>query len=143
MSMLQRFAQLLGIGDHQAEDALQSERAARVAVGRRDFLAAGAALATGAVFAQVGGLFEPRGVQVFDFEGIEIQIGRPGLATFSYSFDSGRSFSAPQAIPEGPAVIPGTGLTLTFAKGDYRPGERYTQPLALPPGLRLKRGRRV
>lgn len=52
MSYLQKLATMLGIGEHQAEDALHSERAARIAVGRRDFLAAGAALATGAAFSR-------------------------------------------------------------------------------------------
>jgi hypothetical protein len=53
MSALFRFAQLLGVQPHQAEDALHSERAARAVLSRRSLFAAGAALAAGSVL--VGG----------------------------------------------------------------------------------------
>lgn len=48
--MLDRFAKLLGIRPDQAEDAIHSERAAKLVVSRRSFLGVGAALATGAIF---------------------------------------------------------------------------------------------
>ena len=41
---------MLGVGEHQAEDVLRSESAARAVLTRRNFFAAGAALATGAAF---------------------------------------------------------------------------------------------
>jgi len=39
VSALAKLACLLGIGEHQAEDALHSERAAKAVLQRRDFLA--------------------------------------------------------------------------------------------------------
>lgn len=53
MSALLRFAKLLGVQPHQAEDALHSESAARAVLSRRNLFAAGAALAAGSVL--VGG----------------------------------------------------------------------------------------
>lgn len=53
MSALKTLARMLGVGDHQAEDALHSESAARAVLTRRNLFAAGAALAAGSVF--VGG----------------------------------------------------------------------------------------
>lgn len=50
MKALQRFATMLGIGEHQAEDALHSERAARAVLSRRNLFAAGAAMAAGSAF---------------------------------------------------------------------------------------------
>ena len=47
---LSRFAKLLGLPTHQAEDALHSERAARAVLSRRSFFAAGGALAAGTAF---------------------------------------------------------------------------------------------
>lgn len=44
---------MLGIAEHQAEDALRSERAARAVLTRRSFFAAGAALAAGTAFTEV------------------------------------------------------------------------------------------
>ena len=44
---------MLGIAEHQAEDALHSERAARAVLSRRSFFAAGAALAAGTAFTEV------------------------------------------------------------------------------------------
>jgi hypothetical protein len=144
MSALKTLARMLGIGDHQAEDALHSERAARVAIGRRDFLAAGAALVTGAAFSDSVAGFLVQNDKVFTCEAITIEVmGRsfPGIApvAFRYSLDGGRLYSAPRAIPKGPTVIPGTGLTVTFGDGEYRPGERYDQPTPLPPRRSLKR----
>jgi len=52
--MLDKFAKLLGVRRDQAEDALQSERAAKLVVSRRSFLGVGAALATGALFSFPG-----------------------------------------------------------------------------------------
>jgi len=62
MSALSMLAKMLGVGEHQAEDALHSERCARVALSRRGFFAAGAALAGGAVFA--GKVYAPPPVYV-------------------------------------------------------------------------------
>lgn len=52
-SALQTFARMLGIAEHQAEDALHSERAAKAVLSRRSFFAAGAALAAGTAFAEI------------------------------------------------------------------------------------------
>lgn len=53
MSALQSFARMLGIAQHQAEDALHSERAARAVLSRRSFFAAGSALASGLVMVEL------------------------------------------------------------------------------------------
>ena len=50
MSALAKLATMLGIGAHQAEDSMHSERAARAVLTRRNLFAAGAAMASGAVF---------------------------------------------------------------------------------------------
>jgi hypothetical protein len=47
---LRTFAQLLGLKESRAEDALHSERAARAVLSRRNFFAASGALATGVGF---------------------------------------------------------------------------------------------
>ncbi len=49
-SFLKTFAKMIGVPEHQAEDALHSERAARATLTRRNLFAAGAALAAGSVF---------------------------------------------------------------------------------------------
>jgi hypothetical protein len=46
---------MLGVPQHQAEDALHSERAARAVISRRNLFAAGGALAAGAVWSFPGG----------------------------------------------------------------------------------------
>ena len=51
MTSLSRFARLLGLPAHQAEDALHSERAARAVLSRRSFFAASGAMAAGTGFA--------------------------------------------------------------------------------------------
>jgi len=48
--MLSEFARLIGVAERHAEDALYSERAAQAALGRRGFLAVGAALVAGTAF---------------------------------------------------------------------------------------------
>jgi hypothetical protein len=53
MSALQSFARMLGIAQHQAEDALHSEHAARAVLSRRSFFAAGASLASGLVMVEI------------------------------------------------------------------------------------------
>lgn len=53
MSALQYFASMLGIAQHQAEDALHAERAAHAVLSRRSFFAAGAALASGLVMVEI------------------------------------------------------------------------------------------
>jgi hypothetical protein len=50
LKALQVLARMLGVPQHQAEDALHSERAARAVLSRRNLLAAGAALAAGATW---------------------------------------------------------------------------------------------
>lgn len=50
MTPLSRFAKLLGLPHHQAEDALHSERAARAVLTRRSFFAAGGAMAASLAF---------------------------------------------------------------------------------------------
>ncbi len=50
MTALYRFARLLGIPSHQAEDALHSERAARHVLSRRSFFGVSAAMVAGAGF---------------------------------------------------------------------------------------------
>ncbi len=50
ISPLARFARMLRIPIHQAEDAIRNERAARAVLTRRNLLVAGAALAAGSVF---------------------------------------------------------------------------------------------
>lgn len=47
---LARLAKVLAVPRHQVEDALHSESAARAALSRRNFFAAGAALAVGSAF---------------------------------------------------------------------------------------------
>lgn len=47
---LRGLAKLFSVREDQAEDLLRSERAAKLALSRRTFLGAGAALATGAAF---------------------------------------------------------------------------------------------
>jgi hypothetical protein len=47
---LETIARMLGVAPRHAEDALHSERAARAVLTRRNLFAAGAALASGAVF---------------------------------------------------------------------------------------------
>lgn len=53
MSALQKLARMLGVGEHQAEDAMHSERAAKAALSRRNLFAAAGALAAGTVFVSV------------------------------------------------------------------------------------------
>lgn len=53
MSALQKLAKMLGVGEHQAEDAMHSERAAKAALSRRNLFAAAGALAAGTVFVPV------------------------------------------------------------------------------------------
>jgi hypothetical protein len=60
MGALATLARMLGVGAHQAEDALQSERAARAALSRRDLFAAAGALAAGSAFSFAA----PQGVDV-------------------------------------------------------------------------------
>jgi hypothetical protein len=48
-----KLAALLGVGEHQADDAVRSERAAKAALSRRNLLASAAALASGMVFGDV------------------------------------------------------------------------------------------
>lgn len=50
MTALSRFASLLSLPVHQAEDALHSERAARHALSRRGFFGVSAAMAAGTAF---------------------------------------------------------------------------------------------
>ena len=50
MTWRQTFAKMIGVPEHQAEDALHSERAARATLTRRNLFAGGAALAAGSVF---------------------------------------------------------------------------------------------
>ncbi len=50
MSWRQTFAKMIGVPEHQAEDALRSERAARATLTRRNLFAGGAALAANSVF---------------------------------------------------------------------------------------------
>ncbi len=50
MSWRQAFAKMIGVPEHQSEDALHSEGAARAVLSRRDLLAAGAGLAAGSAF---------------------------------------------------------------------------------------------
>ncbi len=132
MSYLQRFARMLGIGEHQAEDALQSESAARVAIGRRDFIAAGAALAVGTAFSIPEAATEITTLLTWEPGTVLVEIVGP--LGFRYSLDSGRTYSAP-APAVGTVVLPG-GMSATFAKGVYRPGDRYEVPAP-----KLRRGR--
>lgn len=53
MSALQKLAKMLGVGEHQVEDAMHSERAAKAALSRRNLFAAAGALAAGTVFVPV------------------------------------------------------------------------------------------
>jgi hypothetical protein len=53
MSALRKLAKMLGVGEHQAEDAMHSERAAKASLSRRNLLAAAGALAAGTVFVPV------------------------------------------------------------------------------------------
>lgn len=57
--MIQQLAKLLGLTPEHAEASMHSERAARAVLSRRNLFAAGAALATGAVFSF--GAAEPEG----------------------------------------------------------------------------------
>lgn len=50
MTALQQLAKLLGLSEQNAGDSLTSERAARAVLSRRDLFAAGAAMASAAVF---------------------------------------------------------------------------------------------
>lgn len=50
MTALSRFARLLGLPAHQAEDALHSERAARHVLSRRSFFGVGATMVAGTAF---------------------------------------------------------------------------------------------
>jgi len=50
VSGLSRFARLLGLPAHQAEDALHSERAASAVLSRRSLFAASGAMAAGSCF---------------------------------------------------------------------------------------------
>lgn len=55
MTALSRFATLLGLPAHQAEDALYSERSARHVLSRRGFFGVSAAMVMGTAFCFVGG----------------------------------------------------------------------------------------
>jgi hypothetical protein len=50
MTWRQTFAKMIGVPEHQAEDALHSERAAHATLTRRNLFAGGAALAAGSAF---------------------------------------------------------------------------------------------
>jgi len=50
MNPLQQLAKLLGLSEQNAGDSLTSERAARAVLSRRNFFAAGAAMATASAF---------------------------------------------------------------------------------------------
>lgn len=110
MSALAKLARMLGIDEHQAEDALHSERAARAVLTRRNLFAASAAMAMGAAFSipkplELTGFFVTnnrlRGPLMFG--DIEVRLNRPlspgeGVR-FEYSFDGGRSFSVAYTEP--------------------------------------------
>jgi hypothetical protein len=50
LKALQTLARMLGVPQHQAEDALHSERAARAVISRRNLFAAGAAMVGASAF---------------------------------------------------------------------------------------------
>lgn len=53
--------------------------------------------------------------------------GALGVGTFKYTLDGGRTVGETRTIPAGGSfVIPGSGLTLTFAAGTYVAAETYT-----------------
>lgn len=74
MTSLSRFARLLGLPAHQAEDALHSERAARAVLTRRSFFAASGAMAAGSCFS-----FGREAARValvwIEIDAIEVEVG--------------------------------------------------------------------
>jgi hypothetical protein len=125
VSALAKLAAMLGVGSHQAEDALYSERAARAVLARRDFLAAGAAMATGAAFSELqpAGFFvqNTKLLKSDDYELLIRGVPSPGLAAIEYSFDSGRTFSRARAVPPSGNLVLPEGSVLTLPR--LRPGE--------------------
>ncbi len=87
MSALARFAKLLGLPSHQAEDAMHSERAARAVLSRRSFFAASGALAAASAFS-----FAATPVHVW----VEFSGGRYGMsaaAMIACAADACREFT--------------------------------------------------
>lgn len=58
--MIAQLARMLGLSPTDAEASMHSERAARAVLTRRNLFAAGAAMATGLVVAEVGGFVAPQ-----------------------------------------------------------------------------------
>jgi hypothetical protein len=67
MRALHRFASLLGLPVHQAEDALYSDRAAKAVLSRRNFFAASGALAAGTVFVPSAKLYVDPWAEAHEF----------------------------------------------------------------------------
>ena len=92
MTALTRFARLLGLPDHQAEDALHSERAARHVLTRRSFFGVSAAMAAGTVFGFVKPVARERRIagESYSWDNIKIMLnGEALLADYvSISFHS-------------------------------------------------------
>ena len=102
MTSLSRFARLLGLPAHQAEDALHSERAARAVLSRRSFFAAGGALAAGSAFS-----FGPVATTARAGSIVEVAmypLMAAGFTCASFSYESTFSFNAHGPIQLGDRV---------------------------------------
>lgn len=119
--MIATLAKMLGLTTEHAQASMFSERSARAVLTRRNLFAAGAALATGSAFSfakpEAAG-FWVQNDQLYELDWLKVTLNGmrlPGLATFTYTIDGGKTMSPRKPIPaSGRVDIPGTGLTLTF-----------------------------
>jgi hypothetical protein len=75
-------------------------------------------------------------LDAFDAQVVIVQAGTnlaAGTATFKYSLDGARTWSAEISVPvAGTYVIPGTGVTLTWTDGTFIAGDKWVFTSAAP-----------